>query len=102
MIIDSKKIKKKISLNAYNSINKVDNKKIEEMWAKEIYWFFGDKRTVLAPPVLVKIFIVSSFPRFLNIPRCSPSLVIFVKYFLFVSKDIFFVPLSAFEDNKFV
>ena len=37
IIIDSKKIKKKISLNAYNSINKVDNKKIEEMWVKEIY-----------------------------------------------------------------
>ena len=36
-IIDSKIIKKKISFNAYNSISKVDNKKIEEMWIKEIY-----------------------------------------------------------------
>ena len=36
-IIDSKKLKKKISLNAFNSINKVDNKKIKEMWTKVIY-----------------------------------------------------------------
>ena len=37
MIINSKKLKKKISLNAFNVINKVDNKKIKEMWITEIY-----------------------------------------------------------------
>jgi len=38
-IISSRKLAKKISLNAFHSIKKVDNKKIEALWVKEIFNF---------------------------------------------------------------